>query len=270
MRNPILTAAAVVWMIAAVPAFSQVIVAHRGASHDAPENTLAAYRLAWEQNADGAEGDFYLTRDGQVVCIHDATTGRTGDVDLPVAQSTLAELRKVDLGVKKDAKYAGERIATLDEVLAIVPAGKLYYIEVKCGPEILPAMEEVIARSPVKAGQLRIISFNAEVIAQAKKRLPKIKAHWITGFKKDKETGALTPTPERVVQTLKRIAADGFNAQANLTVLTKAFIGQLKADGLEVAAWTVDDPAVAKALVEAGVWGLTTNRPGWLRAQLKR
>jgi glycerophosphoryl diester phosphodiesterase len=270
MRRSILTALACAWMIGAMPVRGQVIVAHRGASHDAPENTLAAYRLAWEQNADGAEGDFYLTKDGKVVCIHDATTGRTGDVDLPVAQSTLAELRKVDLGVKKGAKYAGERIATLEEVLALVPAGKMYYIEVKCGPEILPAMEEIIARSPVKAEQLRIISFDAGVIAAAKKRLPRIKAHWISGFKKDNETGALRPTPERVVETLKRIGADGFNAQANLTVLTKEFIGQLKGDALEVAAWTVDDPAVARALVEVGVWGLTTNRPGWLREQLGR
>ena len=69
------------------------IIAHRGASHDAPENTLAAFRLAWEQGADGVEGDYYLTKDGEVVCIHDATTGRTGDRDLKVASSTLAELR---------------------------------------------------------------------------------------------------------------------------------------------------------------------------------
>ena len=77
---------------------AQQVIAHRGASYDAPENTLAAFRLAWQQGADGIEGDFYLTADGEIVCLHDSDTGRTGDRKLSVGQSTLAELRKVDVG----------------------------------------------------------------------------------------------------------------------------------------------------------------------------
>src|SRR3954471_8107407 len=158
--RPLLTVVAVLGMILAMPASAQVIVAHRGASFDAPENTLAAYRLAWEQGADGAEGDYYLTTDQRIVCIHDPTTRRTGDRDLDVAKSTFDELRKVDVGSWKNAKYKGEQIPTIDEVLAIVPPGKLYFIEVKCGPEILPGIEAAIAKSGVKTEQLRIISFN--------------------------------------------------------------------------------------------------------------
>ena len=66
------------------------LIAHRGASHDAPENTLAAFRLAWEQGADGIEGDFRLSRDGEIICLHDATTRRTAGIDLVVADATLA------------------------------------------------------------------------------------------------------------------------------------------------------------------------------------
>jgi glycerophosphoryl diester phosphodiesterase len=272
MTNPrtLLTSLVVLCMIAAVPARSQVIVGHRGASYDAPENTLSAYRLAWEQNADGGEGDFYLTKDGQIVCIHDATTKRTGDKNLDVAKSTLAELRTVDLGSWKNAKYAGERIPLLSEVLAIVPPGKLYYIEVKCGPEILPAIEKVIAAAPVKPEQLRIISFNAEVIAEAKKRLPHIKAHWITGFKQDKATKEWTPTMETVMQTLARTKADGLNVQWNAKFVTRDLVEKLKEMGLETAVWTVDDPKVARTLAEFGVFGLTTNRPGFLREELQK
>ena len=267
----LLTVALLAGMIAVMPAAAQLIVAHRGASFDAPENTLAAFRLALEQGADGIEGDFYLTADGKIACIHDPNTKRTtgGAAELDVAKSTLADLQKLDVGTWKNAKYAGERIPTLDDVLALVPAGKLFYIEVKCGPEILPALEAALAKSPVKTEQLRIISFKADVIAGAKKRMPQVKAHWISGFKQDKETKAITPTSETVLKTLKETSADGFNGQANLQRMTPEFVAQLKGMGLETAAWTVDDPAVARPLVKSGIWGLTTNKPGWLREQLK-
>lgn len=70
------------------------IVAHRGASHDAPENTLAAFELAWEQGADAIEGDFHLTQDGHIVCLHDKDTKRTAGKKLVVGKSSLEELRK--------------------------------------------------------------------------------------------------------------------------------------------------------------------------------
>lgn len=270
MKCAALTVVAVAIMMGRMSSFGQLIVAHRGASHDAPENTLAAFRLAWEQGADGIEGDFYLTKDGQIACIHDATTKRTGGgTELKVADSTLAELRRLEYGAWKSAKYKGEAIPTLEQVLALVPAGKLFYIEIKCGPEILLAMAKVIEQSGVKAEQLRIISFKAEVIAEAKKLMPAIKAHWISSFKKDEKDGTLTPTRETIKRTLQRIKADGFNAKAEPTMLTKEFVSELKGMGLEVAAWTVDDPAMAKTLREAGVWGITTNRPGYLREQMK-
>jgi glycerophosphoryl diester phosphodiesterase len=268
-RRALLTSFACLCMIAAMPAAAQVIVAHRGASHDAPENTLAAFRLAFEQGADGAEGDFYLSKDGQIVCIHDASTKRTGDRDLKVAQSTLAELRAADVGRWKGERFAGERIATLAEVLAIVPAGKMFYIEVKCGPEVLPEMKRVIQASGLKAGQLRVISFNAKVVAESKKLLPQVKAHWITGFKRDQKTGEWTPSVEKVFATLKETRADGLNAERVMEVWTPELVAKVKGMGLETAAWTVDDVKVARALVRAGVWGLTTNRPAHLRQGLR-
>src|SRR5688572_19130995 len=92
-------------------------IGHRGASFDAPENTVAAIKLAWEQKADGAEFDVYLTKDGKVAVIHDATTKRTAGADLKVAGSTLTELRALDVGRWKGEKFTGEKIPTLDEML---------------------------------------------------------------------------------------------------------------------------------------------------------
>ena len=86
------------------------IIAHRGASYDAPENTLAAFRLAFEQGADGIEGDFHLAADGQVVCSHDATTGRCGDADVAIATSSLRQLKRIDVGRWKSQQFAKERM----------------------------------------------------------------------------------------------------------------------------------------------------------------
>ena len=75
-----------------------MIVAHRGASSDAPENTLPAFRRAWELGADAIEGDFRLTKDGRIVCIHDKDTKRVADAKLVVSDATLAQLRTLDVG----------------------------------------------------------------------------------------------------------------------------------------------------------------------------
>jgi glycerophosphoryl diester phosphodiesterase len=258
-------------VLMALTSQAQLIIAHRGASHDAPENTLAAFKLAWEQKADGIEGDFYLTRDGKIICTHDKTTKRTakGGVDLDVASSTLADLRKLDVGSWKDPKYAGEKMPTLEEVLAIIPAGKLFFIEIKCGPEILPALEKTLAHLPVPAENLRIISFNADVIAQSKDRLPKIKAQWLTDYKQDKQSGEWRPGHEAVLKMLKDKKAAGLGSKANFVVLTPEFVNQLKGIGLEVGAWTVDKAEDARKLRDMGVSAITTNRPGFIRDALK-
>ncbi len=96
-----------VTLLVAMPVSGQLIVGHRGASHAAPENTLAAFDLAWQEGADGAEGDFRLTRDGRIVCIHDEDTERTAGKKLVVATTTLAELQQLDVGSWKDPRYAG-------------------------------------------------------------------------------------------------------------------------------------------------------------------
>src|SRR5438034_6344625 len=107
------------------------IIAHRGASHDAPENTLAAVHLAWQQNADAVEIDVHLSKDGKLVVIHDATTKRTCGVSHKVRELTLAELKSLDAGKWKGRQWVGETIPTLDEVLDIVPKGRGLVIEMK-------------------------------------------------------------------------------------------------------------------------------------------
>lgn len=241
-----------------------LIIAHRGASFDAPENTLAAYRRAWEQNADGAEGDFHLTRDGQIVCMHDRTTKRTTNQELIVSEVTLDELKQLDAGAWKGPSFANERIPTLEEILAELPADKLFFIEIKCGQEIFPAIKQAIPRSQVSAEQLRILSFNKEVIAAAKEVFPEIKRHWLVEYQRGL---SMIPKPESILSTLGEIGANGLNSSADQSVLTPEFIAELRRRNLELAAWTVDDPLLARQLIDTGVQMLTTNRPGWMKRQ---
>lgn len=247
-----------------------LIVAHRGASFDAPENTMAAFRLAWEQNADAIEGDFYLTADGKVVTLHDATFKRTAGVDRKPSDMTLQEIRALDVGSWKDSRFAGERAPTIDEVLAIVPAGKLFLIEIKCGPEILPALKASIDASGISASQLRIISFKAPVIAEAKKLMPAIKAYWLTGFKKEEGHPHKTPTLETILKTLQETRADGLDVNADLDVIDDAFVSAIRAKGHELHFWTVDQPDVAKRLIDLGADSITTNRPAYLREAISQ
>lgn len=241
------------------------IVAHRGASFDAPENTLASIKLAWEQQADAAEFDVFLSKDGKIVVIHDPTTKRTGGVDKPVVAQKLDELRKLDVGKWKDAKFTGEMIPTLDEVLATVPTGKRVFIEVKCGPEIVPELDRVLKASKLKPEQTAVISFSADVIAAVKKARPDLMAYWVVNLA---PKGQKPRTAAELIEKAKEIKADGLDLSATPAILDKAFGAKVRAAGLRLYVWTVNDLDLAKQMIEAGVESITTDRPGWLREQL--
>ena len=130
------------------------IIAHRGASYDAPENTLEAVRLAWSQKADAVEVDVFLSKDGEVVLHHDATTKKLAGVDRKVVDQSYAELRQLDVGAWKGDQWYGVRIPKLDDVLATIPEGKRIFVEVKCGPEIIPALAKSFRQSGKKPEQL--------------------------------------------------------------------------------------------------------------------
>lgn len=241
------------------------IIAHRGASGDAPENTMAAFRLGWE-HGDANELDIHLTQDGQIVVLHDATTRRTAGLDKPVAQQTLAELRALDAGSWKGAAWAGEKIPTLKEVLDALPEKKRLYIEVKCGPEVLPELQRTIGAAAPKAAQLAIIGFSRETMVQAKKLLPKIPVYWIVPSKPDPKTNR-APDLDDLIATCRAGGLDGLDLHHGFPI-DAAFVAKVRAAGLKLLTWTVDDPETARKHAAAGVDGITTDRPALLRRML--
>lgn len=246
----------------------QMIIAHRGASHDAPENTIAAFRVALKQGADGFETDFHLSSDGKLACIHDADTERVAGEKHVVKGTALETLRTLDVGAWKDSKWRGERIATFEEVLAEVPDGKLIYIELKVGPEIVRPMLAGLDASSLKPEQTIVIAFDAETIAEVEKLRPELKTYWLVRYKQD-DAGVWSPTANEVIATLKRIRPDGLDSQAETKVVNREFVDKLRAAGpFDFQVWTVDDVKVARYYQKLGATAITTNRPGWLRKHL--
>jgi glycerophosphoryl diester phosphodiesterase len=240
------------------------IIAHRGASYDAPENTLASVRLGWEKRAN-VEIDVYLSKDNRMVVIHDATTKRTGGVDLKVKETSAEELRKLDVGSFKAQAFAGERIPFLAEVIETVPPRQKLYVEIKCGKEILPQLRQLFVESG-KMSQIVIIGFDLETVA-ASKRLIDVPTYWLKGTEKVKDTEQWIPHDPKLIQMAKDKGLDGLDV--DFAGVTEELVRAANAAGQKLYVWTVDDPDEAMRLVKLGVDGITTNRPDWLREQLK-
>jgi glycerophosphoryl diester phosphodiesterase len=264
------------WLFAALalasPAPAVEIVAHRGASYDAPENTLAAHLLAWEQGADLVETDVHLTRDGELIVIHDKTTPRTTGRPGVVAELTLAELRGLDAGTWKDPRFRGERLPTLDEQLMRIPAGKRMLVELKVGPEVVPALARSLARCGATPAIVTLISFNAATLREIRRTLPSYRTLYLMGYKAPAPGDPKAKAPPRIEDVIVEARAAGFTGlDLQYTwPLTPADVARIRAAGLELHVWTVDDLDVARRWIGLGVASVTTNRPGWLRAGLGR
>ncbi len=251
-------------------AMAQLIVAHRGASHDAPENTMAAFELAWQQGADGIEADFHLTSDGHVLCIHDADTARTAGVKLKVVDHSLEQLQQLDVGSWKGEQWAGERMPTLGQILQKLPSDKWFFIELKTGPEIVPPVQQLLADYTGATERLVIISFNQATIARCAELLPEIRRHWLVGFRENPQTKAWEPEADQLVADWKQTPADGIGFHARPEALNSTLLDRLTAAGLkEFHTWTIDDPRLAKHFQALGTQGITTNRPQLIREQLE-
>lgn len=243
------------------------LVSHRGESEDAPENTLASVNLAWERGIPGAEVDVYLTADGHLIAMHDANTRRTTGVDRQVRESTLAELQELEAGSWKGARWAGEPIPTLEQILRTVPDDRELFIEVKDDAEAIPAVERAIQLYARNPANMVIISFQADAVAESKRRMPELRAYYLSSFRRDADTGAWSPTVEELIERAQELNADALNLSANGPIDAE-FVRKVKEAGLGMYVWTVNDPEVARCMIDAGVDGITTDRAAALREEL--
>ena len=256
------------------------IIAHRGASHDAPENTLAAVNLGWKRNADAVEVDVFLSKDNRIVAIHDKNTKRTTGHDGLVREMTWPELRKLEAGGWKDREYKGEPIPLLSDILATVPEGKYLVIEIKCGPEIIQPLAVLLERAKVAPSKTAIISFSFDVVAAAKKQFPKRAVYYLSSIKQNKNSGRWEPSVESLVKKARTAGLNGLslgNMGSQGAVGNKSLVDYLRHMRKETTSrdlgfyvWTVDSPKMGKLLADLGLDGITTNRPAFLKSQLNK
>lgn len=238
------------------------IVAHRGASGEAPENTIAAANLGWAQQADAVEIDVHLTRDGEVAVIHDPTLLRTTGRDARVDDLKFADIQKLDAGIWKGAAWRNERVPSLGQILATVPAGRRLFIELKAADGLVPALQRAVTAGPVNQERIVLISFEAVALREAKRALPSCRVLFLA----DTPEGA----PEKLPGLIRFCRAEGFNGLGVSAgwPITARLVERLRAEGLELHVWTVNDAQRARELAAAGVASITTDLPGWLRGKL--
>lgn len=249
--------------------FSAEVMAHRGASKEAPENTLASTRLAYEQGADGVECDLYRTSDGKIAVIHDLSTKRTTGTEGNVEKMTLAEVQALDAGSWMDKKFAGEKIPSFDELLNAVPEGKKLMIELKGGEELIAPIKDALVRIPKKTEQIMFISFKYAALKALKKELPQYPSLLLAGYTVDKTTGKPKMELDEAIQKCKDGALDGLSLSASWPI-DAAFVKKVHDAGLKLSVWTINDAEKARKLVAIGTDIVCTDKPGLISQALKK
>jgi glycerophosphoryl diester phosphodiesterase len=233
------------------------IIGHRGASDDAPENTISSIKEAFRQGADGVEVDVRITKDGKVICIHDKNTLRTTGLSLDINEAKYNELQELDAGSWKSSAWLNEPIPLLDEALEEVPADKEIFIEVKTGLEIIDPLILLIQSSKIQQKNISVISFNDQVIKKIKLCLPNITANLLVAFDP-------SYNEEKLPQLLENIGADGVGVQ-NHPKLTRSFVEKIKNLNKNIHVWTVNEGDEAKEYSLMGLSSITTNKPSHIR-----
>ncbi len=242
------------------PRQSPLIIAHRGASREAPENTTAAFELAWRQGADAIETDLRLSADGIIVAFHDADGRRILRDPRRIRDLSLSELQALDAGIWKHSKWRGARVATLAEILASIPPDKQVVLELK--EDLVAELVRDLRSAP--QDHIVLIAFDAEIIAKAKRALPACRALWLFA-----EYGS-APSRQRgkfLAQRVRELGVDGVNLRHERR-LNAALLGPLRSEGRTIFTHTVNHALSARRCARLALDGITTDRPGDARRWL--
>lgn len=233
-----------------------LVIAHRGASGEAPENTMAAFERAIEMKVDLIELDIHFSKDGEIMVIHDETVDRTTDGRGAIAEMTRNEVQALDAGSWFSPRFEGERVPTLSEVIELVkPTPVNLLIEIKQGRGLPHGFEKRLIQAIQEHNILsRVIvqSFNHAAVRKVKEENPSI------------ATGALidyrSPDP---ISEVKAAGAETLALKSSL--VTREVIEKAHRNGLRVFVWTVNKLARIRKMLTLGVDGVITDYPSRVR-----
>lgn len=234
-----------------------LIIAHRGASSEAPENTLAAFQLAMDQGCDGIELDIHLTKDGKLVVIHDENIKRTTNGEGIVGEMTAAELKKYDAGSWFSRKYKGEKIPLLEEVFEIVPREILINIEIKNIPSFYQGIEKKLSdflNRSNRMDQVLVSSFDYLCLYRLKQMNPAIKIGLLY-YENFQDYFGLANHFGLPVESM----------QPSFKTLQEHDVRIAIESGLKIFPWTVNSKSNMEKMIRYGVTGIITNYPKRLK-----
>ncbi|MBI2885369.1 MAG: glycerophosphodiester phosphodiesterase [Candidatus Omnitrophica bacterium] len=232
-----------------------LVIAHRGASADAPESTRAAIRLAVAQRADMIELDVQLTRDGRLVIFHDDTLERTTNGHGRLMDHRFREIARLDAGAWRGRRCAGERVLLVSQALRAAGSCRVN-LELKAVPRpamLLTRLNRVLDWSRARRRVL-ISSFDPALVRGMRRREPRMatallcREHWTASLRQARRLGCAAIHP-------------------HISLITSARVRQAHAAGLRVHAWTTDSRQEAARLLAQGVDGVVTNRPARLASR---
>jgi glycerophosphoryl diester phosphodiesterase len=238
---------------------SPLIIAHRGASGEAPENTLAAFALALKQGSEAIELDVHLSADRRVIVCHDNTVDRTTNGSGAIESLTVEELKQFDAGSWFEGKYAGEKLPLLEEVLELVPPEIEINVEIKgCDSAGICETLAELLRKRGRIDSVFVSSFHFPMLLDIKRLEPSIR----TGLLFSKKThGHL-------------IAADQcgipiYSLHPHHSWISKDYVEEASRHNLSVYPWTVNEEGKIREMIEAGVSGIITNYPEALKKMIE-
>jgi len=241
------------------PLESVEIIAHRGYSGRAPENTLVAIEAAIAAGADAVEFDLHVTRDGVPVLFHDATLDRTTDGEGPLSERSHAEIRSLDAGTWFDRSFAGEPVPSLDEAFAHIGRRlERIYAEVK-GYRMDQDLDYIVDLT-LERGMLERVVF----ISMDWRALERLRARYERA-----RIGYIVEEASRATEALTRASGDPWallDFRASLLLEDPGLAQAAREERVDLAVWTVDDPRTASELLALGVRRITTNRVAELLA----
>ncbi|HKR62130.1 MAG TPA: glycerophosphodiester phosphodiesterase family protein [Thermoanaerobaculia bacterium] len=262
------------------------IIAHRGLGQafidpdSPPENTLPSFAAAWELGAVACELDVQVTSDDKAIVIHDQTTERTTNANWIVAQHTAAELQSLDAGRWKAARWSGTCLPLLSEVIDELPDGRQLYVELKDGPQVVPAAMRAVRDARKSPEQIIFKSFDIDTIAAMKVEMPSYSCFLLVAFQGDVAQGrwnmvydegpnfrpVVQPyVEEDVLALLRCYSLDGIDTSF---VMPPSLVRLMRDARLELVTWTINDPLVARDLMAMGVEVITTDVPALLTRAL--
>lgn len=244
------------------------IVAHRGDPLILIENTLRSFQSAFIKGADFIEGDFWLTKDNQIVCIHNQNTSRItkGKFKIDVTKSNLNEIKSINY--LDNYHSQNFEIPTLEEVIEIIPEGKGLFLEIKDNREkfvdVLKQKIKVVQRADIN---LKTISYHPNILKYSKKIIPEIKTYWIFDSFFVRKNCKNKIVFHRFLQLLCELKVDGLvlNIDSNLN---NFLVETLRNLNLEVCVYGVNDKSSALKMIELGVNYITTDDVGLVKETL--